>query len=108
MATKTDLDITYTTIDETFRLSMGQSGDYSGAKYDGDFSMTLEQAQKAKHKFIADSLNIGKGSKVLDMACGWGPFSMYITKERGAESIGLTLSKGQAGACPKSRPECVG
>ncbi len=102
MATKTDLDFTYTTIDEIFRLSMGQSGDYSGAKYDGDFSMTLEQAQKAKHKFIADSLNIGKGSKVLDMACGWGPFSMYITKERGAESIGLTLSKGQAEACQKA------
>jgi len=102
MAEQKDLDFTYTTIDKIFRLSMGETGDYSGAKYDGDFSMTLEEAQKAKHKFIADSLNIKRGSKVLDMACGWAPFTNYITKERGAESIGLTLSKGQADACQKN------
>lgn len=102
MAEKKDLDFTYTTIDKIFRLSMGETGDYSGAKYDGDFSMSLEEAQRAKHKFIADSLNIKKGSKVLDLACGWGPFSKYITKEREATSIGLTLSQGQAEACQKN------
>lgn len=102
MANKKDLDFTYTTIDKIFRLSMGETGDYSGAKYDGDFSMQLEEAQKAKHKFIADSLNIKKNSRVLDMACGWGPFSNYIVKERGATSIGLTLSEGQAEACKKN------
>ncbi len=99
MADKKDLDFTYTTIDEIFRLSIGETGDYSGAKYDGDFSMTLEEAQRAKHKFIADSLNIKEGTKVLDMACGWAPFSKYIVEERGAKSIGLTLSEGQAAAC---------
>ena len=102
MAEKKDLDFTYTTIDKIFRLSMGETGDYSGAKYDGDFSMSLEDAQKAKHKFIADSLNIKKGSKVLDMACGWAPFTRYIVEERKAESIGLTLSQGQADACQKN------
>ncbi len=102
MADKQDLDFTYTTIDKIFRLSIGETGDYSGAKYDGDFSMSLEDAQKAKHKFIADSLNIKEGSKVLDMACGWAPFTKYITRERGATSIGLTLSKGQAEACQKN------
>jgi len=102
MADKKDLDFTYTTIDQIFRLSIGETGDYSGAKYDGDFSMTLEEAQKAKHKFIADSLLIKKGSKVLDMACGWAPFTRYIVKERGASSIGLTLSRGQAEACQKN------
>jgi len=102
MAEKKDLDFTYTTIDEIFRLSIGESADYSGAKYDGNFSISLEEAQRAKHKFIADSLNINKGSKVLDMACGWGPFSKYITQEREATSIGLTLSHGQAEACQKN------
>ena len=102
MADKKDLDFTYTTIDKIFRLSIGEAGDYSGAKYDGDFSMSLEEAQKAKHEFIANSLNISKGSKVLDMACGWGPFSTYVTRERGATSIGLTLSEGQAKACQKN------
>ena len=107
MAEKKDLDFTYTTIDEIFRLSMGETGDYSGAKYDGDFSMTLEDAQKEKHKFIADSLNIAKGSKVLDMACGWAPFMRYITHERYAESIGLTLSQGQADSCQKNGYEVM-
>ncbi len=102
MADQKDLDFTYTTIDNIFRLSIGETGDFSGAKYDGDFSMRLEEAQKAKHKFIADSLNISEGSKVLDMACGWGPFIHYITKERGASAIGLTLSEGQAQACQKN------
>jgi cyclopropane-fatty-acyl-phospholipid synthase len=86
---------------------MGETGDYSGAKYDGDFSMTLEDAQKEKHKFIADSLNISKGSKVLDMACGWAPFMRYITHERYAESIGLTLSQGQADSCQKNGYEVM-
>ena len=102
MADKNDLDFTYSTIDEIFRLSIGETGDYSGARYDGDFSMSLEEAQRAKHVFIADSLNIKKGSRVLDMACGWGPFSNYIVKERGATAIGLTLSQGQAEACKKN------
>lgn len=102
MAEKKDLDFTYTTIDKIFRLSMGETGDFSGAKYDGNFSMSLEDAQRAKHEFIADSLNIKKGDKVLDMGCGWGPFSNYVTRERGATCIGLTLSEGQAEACKKN------
>jgi cyclopropane-fatty-acyl-phospholipid synthase len=102
MADKKDLDFTYTTIDKLFRLSLGESADYSGAKYDGDFSMSLEEAQRAKHRFIADSLHIGQDTKVLDMACGWGPFLAYLKRERQAQGIGLTLSEGQAQACRKN------
>lgn len=101
MASQKDLDYTYTTIDEIFRLSVGETGDYSGAMFNGDFSMTLEDAQKQKHQFIADSLGIKKNSRVLDMACGWGPFLQYI-KERGAIGLGVTLSTGQAAACVKN------
>jgi cyclopropane-fatty-acyl-phospholipid synthase len=98
MASQADLDFTYTSIDKLFRSSLGEKADYSGAKYDGDFSMSLEAAQRRKHAFIAESLHIGKGSKVLDMACGWGPFLSFV-KELGAEGIGVTLSSGQAAAC---------
>src|SRR6188768_1856850 len=101
MAGKNDLDFTYTTIDKIFRLSMGEMGDYSGARFGGDFSMTLEEAQLKKHEFIAESLNIKKGSKVLDMACGWGPFLNHLRKI-GAKAIGVTLSSGQAAACIKN------
>ena len=101
MAGKNELDFTYTTIDKIFRLSMGEMGDYSGARFGGDFSMSLEEAQKKKHEFIAESLNIKKGSKVLDMACGWGPFLNHL-RSIGAKAIGVTLSSGQAAACNKN------
>ncbi len=99
MATKTDLDFTYTKLDKIFRLSIGEHGDFSGARYNGDFSLTLEQAQKNKHQFIVEQLNITRASRVLDLGCGWGPFVSYVTHEIGAECIGLTLSDGQARAC---------
>lgn len=102
MADKQDLDFTYSTIDRIFRLSMGETGDFSGAMYNGDFSMTLEEAQEAKHRFIVDNLNITSESRVLDMGCGWGPLVSYITHEVGAECIGLTLSDAQAEACRKN------
>lgn len=80
---------------------MGQTGDYSGAMYNGDFSLTLEQAQRQKHEFMADSLHIRAGSRVLDLGCGWGPFLHYL-KERGALGQGVTLSQGQVAACRAS------
>lgn len=102
MANKKDLDFTYSTIDEIFRLSMGETGDFSGAMYNGDFSLTHEQAQEAKHRFIVENLNIGKGSRVLDLGCGWGPFLNYAGRKVGARCIGLTLSEGQLNACRKN------
>lgn len=102
MADKQDLDFTYSTIDRIFRLSMGEMGDFSGAMYNGNFSMTLEQAQEAKHQFIVENLNINPASRVLDMGCGWGPLVSYINRKAGAECIGLTLSDGQAKACRKN------
>lgn len=101
MASKKDLDFTYTTIDKLFRLSVGEMGDYSGAMFNGDFSMTLEEAQKQKHSFIAKSLGIKNNTRVLDMGCGWGPFLQYI-KGLGAKGMGVTLSSGQAAACVKN------
>ena len=101
MADKKDIDFTYTVIDKIFRLGIGEMGDFSGARYNGDFSLTLEEAQKAKHQFMCDQLNIGKGTRVLDMGCGWGPFLRYI-REKGADGIGLTLSDGQYEACRKN------
>ncbi|MDX1639975.1 MAG: class I SAM-dependent methyltransferase [Balneolaceae bacterium] len=102
MADKQDLDFTYSTIDRIFRLSLGEMADFSGAMYNGDFSMSLEEAQKAKHRFIVRQLNITPESRVLDMGCGWGPLVNYITNEVGAKCIGLTLSDAQAEACRKN------
>src|SRR6185369_1110926 len=102
MANAQDLNFSYSTIDKIFRWSLGEMADFSGAKYDGNFNMTLEDAQRAKHKFIADSLDIREGSRVIDLGCGWGPFLKYIKEERKAEGVGITLSEEQAKADKKN------
>jgi cyclopropane-fatty-acyl-phospholipid synthase len=102
MADKRDIDFTYTTLDQIFRLSIGETAGFSGARYNGDFSLTLEEAQRAKHEFIADQLAIQTGSRVLEMGSGWGPFLKFIKESRGAKGIGLTLSDGQYKACQKN------
>ena len=98
MAERSDLEFTYSLIDRIFRLSLGEMADFSGAKYDGDFSLTLEEAQRRKHEYVAESIGIGPGRRVLDLGCGWGPLLNYV-RERGGKGIGVTLSAAQAAAC---------
>jgi cyclopropane-fatty-acyl-phospholipid synthase len=98
MADRDDLEFTYSLIDRIFRLSLGELADFSGAKYDGDFSLTLEEAQRRKHDYVAGQIGIGPGRRVLDLGCGWGPLLNFI-RSRGAMGVGVTLSSAQAAAC---------
>jgi cyclopropane-fatty-acyl-phospholipid synthase len=98
VADRDDLEFTYSLIDRMFRLSLGELADFSGAKYDGDFSLTLEEAQRRKHRYVADSIGIGPGTRVLDLGCGWGPLLASI-RERGGVGVGVTLSSAQQAAC---------
>ena len=101
MAVQADLEFTYSLIDRLFRLSLGESADFSGAKYDGDFSLTLEEAQRRKHDFVVEQSRIGPGTRVLDMGCGWGPMLARV-REAGGTGLGLTLSTRQAEACRRN------
>jgi len=101
VASQADLDFTYSLIDKLFRLSLGEMADFSGAKFDGDFSLTLEQAQRAKHEFVARQVGLAEGSRVIDLGCGWGPF-LNFARGRGARGVGLTLSRGQYEACRRN------
>ena len=98
MAVREDLEFTYSLIDRIFRLSLGESADFSGAKYDGDFSLSLEEAQRRKHEYVAAQIGIGPGRRVLDAGCGWGPLLQFIRSEGGI-GVGVTLSSAQAAAC---------
>ena len=62
MADRHDLDFTYSLIDRIFRLSLGELADFSGAKFDGDFSLTLEQAQRRKHEYVAGRSGSARGA----------------------------------------------
>jgi cyclopropane-fatty-acyl-phospholipid synthase len=98
MAERDDIDFTYSFTDRIVRLSLGELADFSGAKYDGDFSLTLEQAQRRKHEYIAEQIGIHEGRRVLDLGCGWGALLDFI-RRRGAVGLGVTLSSAQREAC---------
>lgn len=98
MADRNDLEFTYSLIDRIFRLSLGELADFSGAKYDGDFSLSLEEAQRRKHDYVAEQIGIGPGRRVLDLGCGWGPL-LNVVRERGGSGVGVSLSSAQVAAC---------
>ena len=75
------VEFTYSLIDRMFRLSLGELTDFSGAKYDGDFSLSVEEAQRRKHEYVAECIGIGPRWRVLDLGCGGGPCSIPSAKE---------------------------
>src|ERR1700760_5022456 len=98
MADRRDVEFTYSLTDRIVRLRLGELPDFSGAKFDGDFSLSLEEAQARKHQYVAEQVGIGPGRRLLDLGCGWGPLLAY-TRERGGVGVGVTLSSAQLAAC---------
>jgi cyclopropane-fatty-acyl-phospholipid synthase len=98
MADRKDIDFSYSLTDRVVRLALGELADFSAAKYDGDYSLTLEQAQRRKHDYVAEQIGIGPGRRVIDLGCGWGGLLNYI-RGRAATGVGLSFSSAQVEAC---------
>src|SRR5258706_967012 len=98
MASQAEVDFMYTLTDKLFRLSMGDLGDFSGAKYDGDFSLSLRQAQARKHAYVVEQLRVPAGGRGLGLGCGWGGMLPH-ERGRGIPGVGVTLSTGRLSAC---------
>ncbi len=96
---KKEMDFTYTNIDKFIRTSLGENAHFSNAMYNGDYTLSLEEAQLKKYQFVTEALGIKHGSRVLDLGCGWGGWLKYLRDEVGAEGIGVNLSDGQVAAC---------
>jgi cyclopropane-fatty-acyl-phospholipid synthase len=67
---------------------------YSSAVFtSGDQS--LEAAQRAKYRRVADMAGITEGSSVLEIGCGWGGFAETVARDYRANLRGITLSAEQ-------------
>ena len=55
---------------------------------------SLEDAQRRKVATLLDRLEIKPGQRLLEIGCGWGSLAIEAAR-RGAEVVGLTLSKEQ-------------
>ncbi len=98
MAEQKDIEFSYSLTDRVVRLALGELNDFSCAKYDGQFSLSLEEAQRRKHEFVAEQIGIAPGRGILDLGCGWGGLLAYI-RDRGANGVGVTLSTAQLESC---------
>jgi cyclopropane-fatty-acyl-phospholipid synthase len=77
-----------------YELFLDADRQYSCAYFEHD-DVTLEEAQLAKKKHIADKLLLTPGQTVLDIGCGWGGMALYLHQNYGVEVLGITLSTEQ-------------
>ena len=67
---------------------------YSSAVFE-DGRDSLDEAQAAKYRLMAECAGIRPGDKVLEIGCGWGGFSEWAAREIGCDVTGLTISDAQ-------------
>ncbi|MDX1619686.1 MAG: cyclopropane-fatty-acyl-phospholipid synthase family protein [Nitriliruptorales bacterium] len=86
----------YDLSNELYELFLDPSMTYSCA-YFAEPGMSLEEAQRAKYRRIAEKARIEGGEHVLEIGCGWGGFAEFVAREYGCRVTGITLSEEQAG-----------
>ena len=77
-----------------YRLWLDSSWTYSSACFDGDFKLSLADAQARKYQRIGAQLQLRPGMRVLEIGCGWGGFAEYAAG-LGVAVHGITLSNAQ-------------
>jgi len=91
---------------DLYRRFLDEDLQYSCAYFERP-QMSLEEAQAAKKRHIADKLLLRPGQRVLDIGCGWGGLAMTLAEEVGVEVVGITLSQEQL-AVAKARAQSRG
>ncbi len=67
---------------------------YSSALFEKD-AKTLEAAQTAKYRSLAEQVELADGQKVLEIGSGWGGFAEFAAKTYDIRLVGLTISPAQ-------------
>ena len=98
MATQSDIEALYDWVHHFHTLRSGDFADFSCAFFNGDFTQTLVEAQKAKHRWVLEGVGFAPPDRILDVGSGWGPM-LDAVRWRGGRPVGLTLSSEQANYC---------
>jgi len=77
-----------------YQLWLDESMSYSSAIYNNT-SDSLAQAQQHKLDRIEELLQLGEGSNVLEIGCGWGSLAKHLAESAGAHVTGVSLSTEQ-------------
>ncbi|MFC9439556.1 class I SAM-dependent methyltransferase [Nocardia sp. NPDC057030] len=87
-----------------YRLVLGPSMTYSCARFvaeqdDGhagpNATVSLADAQRAKHDLICRKLDLRPGMRLLDVGCGWGSMAIHAAATYGVQVVGVTISSAQ-------------
>ncbi len=90
---KDNIAVHYDLGNEFYKLWLDDTMTYSSAIFDGHAN-SMEAAQRQKYHRVMEMAEVKRGSKVLEIGCGWGGFAEEAAKA-GAEVHGITLSKEQ-------------
>ena len=78
-----------------YELWLDGTMNYSSALFEGDFSQSMADAQRAKVRRALRMTDVDLGSRVLEIGCGWGALAEMATSDFGASVTGVTLSTEQ-------------
>jgi cyclopropane-fatty-acyl-phospholipid synthase len=73
---------------------LDRSMTYSSAYYTSE-DQSLESAQYAKYRRVAEMAGVKEGDTILEIGCGWGGFAETVAREFNAVLYGITLSVEQ-------------
>ena len=72
--------------------------DYTEGFYQGDATLSYEQAQQNQIRYLLDQVGCQRGSRVLEIGCGNGTLLEEV-RRRGAAGVGVTISPQQFQYC---------
>jgi cyclopropane-fatty-acyl-phospholipid synthase len=79
---------------EFYRFWLDETMTYSSARFEDD-SDDLATAQTRKYRRIAELAGIKRGSRVLEVGCGWGGFAEMAARDLDCRPVSLTISDAQ-------------
>ena len=79
-----------------YSLFLDADRQYSCAYFE-TADQSLDDAQLAKRRHLAAKLLITPSQRLLDIGCGWGGLSLYLSETCGCRVTGVTLSREQFG-----------